>query len=122
MQAKALLQKYILIEKVIDNYKLKIMNAFLSDNSPLQNVWIVFLSKSRKLFNWLTGYDLMFEASRRDVEPAGSERNGQAADEGALTGYSWPTFNGAKKALRKIQINFGVHGQERAKTLAPGRA
>jgi hypothetical protein len=45
------------------------MKTFLFDKPSVQNAKTVFLAKFRMLFTKVTGYDLIFESSRRDIKP-----------------------------------------------------
>ena len=43
------------------------MKNLLLEKPCLMGVWLLIWAKFRKMLNQLTGYDLMFEASRRDI-------------------------------------------------------
>jgi hypothetical protein len=47
------------------------MRTFLFDSLSVQSAKTVFLAKFRMLFTKVTGYDLIFESSRRDIKPLG---------------------------------------------------
>jgi hypothetical protein len=45
------------------------MKTFLLDKPSVQSARTFFLAKFRMLFTKVTGYDLIFESSRRDINP-----------------------------------------------------
>ena len=98
------------------------MKTFLFDKICVPAIWVIFCAKFRHMFSQLTGYDLMFEASRHDFKPGRQIETHARGQIDSLTRLKWITAGAAKRALDKVQHSIGAGGNERSKTSVPGRA
>jgi len=83
------------------------MKAPLLDKPTVERIVVTCMAKLRKAFMVLTGYDLMFEESRRDIKPLRLSKSNK--QNGTLTE--------AYSALDKMQWH--LNGERRGTKLAP---
>jgi hypothetical protein len=91
------------------------MKAFLFDKLSAQNAWIVCASKLRTLLMQVTGYDLMFEESRRDIKPLLLNKS----NKNVASLNNRPVMTFAARVLRSMELSFEGQGERREKKIAP---
>lgn len=66
------------------------METLLYSNPSIESMWALLIVKFKLLFVKLTGYDLMFEASKKDIELTKGTKNNTVEQ----SSYTWPSDNG----------------------------
>jgi hypothetical protein len=68
------------------------MKTLLYDKPSLHSIWAFLFTKSGTIFTKITGYDLMFEASRKDIKITDiiSEDVLQGNEDDNVSRFSWP--------------------------------